>query len=334
VPRIKCPEHGIRRVDVPWAREGSKFTLLFEQVVMSLAREMPINAVARHVEVTDNRLWRIVRHYVATALEKIDLGDLKAVGLDETSSKRRHNYIAVFIDLDREEKPVIFATPGKGKECLKAFCEFIEAHGGHPDKVEQVVCDMSPAFISAVGKELPSARVTVDWFHVVQLFTSAVDEVRRLEGKDSRMPSGTRWAVLKAQESARNTMQEDALQELLERGFATAQAFRVKELLRWVRRAETEQAAKWRATSFVRHAREYLEGSELLGPVKRALATFERHLPRILHRWNSRHSNARLEGLNGLFQAARARARGYRNVANFITMVYLIAAPIQVVVTS
>ena len=334
VPRIKCPEHGIRRVDVPWAREGSKFTLLFEQVVMSLAREMPINAVARHVEVTDNRLWRIVRHYVATALEKIDLGDLKAVGLDETSSKRRHNYITVFIDLDREEKPVIFATPGKGKECLKAFCEFIEAHGGHPGKVEQVVCDMSPAFISAVGKELPSARVTVDWFHVVQLFTSAVDEVRRLEGKDRKMPSGTRWAVLKAQESARNTIQEDALQELLERGFATAQAFRVKELLRWVRRAETEQAAKWRATSFVRHAREYLEGSELLGPVKRALATFERHLPRILHRWNSRHSNARLEGLNGLFQAARARARGYRNVANFITMAYLIAAPIQVVVTS
>jgi transposase len=46
------------------------------------------------------------------------------------------------------------------------------------------------------------------------------------------------------------------------------------------------------------------------------------------------HPNARLEEFNGLFQAARARARGYRNVENFIAMVNLIAAPIQVVVTS
>jgi transposase len=46
------------------------------------------------------------------------------------------------------------------------------------------------------------------------------------------------------------------------------------------------------------------------------------------------HTNASFEGFNGIFQAARARARGYRNVENFITMVYLIAAPIQVVVAS
>ena len=54
----------------------------------------------------------------------------------------------------------------------------------------------------------------------------------------------------------------------------------------------------------------------------------QKHLERILFRGRSWHTNARLEGLNGLFQAARARARGYRNVVNFITMIYLIAAPI------
>ncbi|MBC7951158.1 MAG: transposase, partial [Rhodospirillaceae bacterium] len=34
------------------------------------------------------------------------------------------------------------------------------------------------------------------------------------------------------------------------------------------------------------------------------------------------------EAFNGIFQAARARARGYRNVNTFITMIYLIAAPL------
>ena len=58
------------------------------------------------------------------------------------------------------------------------------------------------------------------------------------------------------------------------------------------------------------------------------MKTFKKHLDRILFRWCSWHTNARLEGLNGLFQAARASARGYRNVTNSITMIYLIAAPI------
>jgi len=35
-----------------------------------------------------------------------------------------------------------------------------------------------------------------------------------------------------------------------------------------------------------------------------------------------------------LFQAARARARGYRNVNTFITMIYLLAAPIEDVLKS
>lgn len=334
VPRIKCPEHGIRRVDVPWAREGSKFTLLFEQVVMSLVREMPVKAVSRHVEVTDKRLWRIVRHYVSQAIERLDLTSLRAVGLDETSSKRRHKYITVFIDLDRDDKPVIFATEGRGKECLKEFCRFIKAHGGHPANVREVVCDMSPAFLAAAKENFSSAAVTVDWFHVVQLFTTAVDQIRRSEAKSRQMPKGARWAVLKALETPRTAHQEDALQELVESGFATAKAFRVKELLRWFRKAETKQAAKWRATHFMRHVNEYVGDDPLLEPIKKALGTFEKHLPRILNRWNSLYTNARLEGLNGLFQAARARARGYRNAANFITMVYLIAAPIQLVVNA
>jgi transposase len=29
LPRVRCPEHGMRQVSVPWARPGSGFTLLF-----------------------------------------------------------------------------------------------------------------------------------------------------------------------------------------------------------------------------------------------------------------------------------------------------------------
>jgi transposase len=328
VPRTDCPEHGVKRIQVPWAREGSRFTLLFEQAAMLLAREMPVLAAARIIGITDHRLWRIVEHYVGQAVARLDLGGLKAVGLDETASKRGHNYVTVFIDLDRKQKPVVFVTPGKGKDSLARFAEFLAAHGGETGRIVEVVCDMSPAFLAAIAETFERANVTVDWFHVVQLFTRAVDDVRKAEAKHNRMPKALRWAVLKAADGRLTTKQAAALAELEATDLFTATAWRIKEKLRWIRKAEGVQAARWRITSFIRHARKCIAGEALLEPVRKALETFEKHLERILQRWTSSHSNARLEGLNGLFQAARARARGYRNTATYITMIYLIATPL------
>ncbi|CAO0821475.1 hypothetical protein DFAR_2370003 [Desulfarculales bacterium] len=53
--------------------------------------------------------------------------------------------------------------------------------------------------------------------------------------------------------------------------------------------------------------------------------TLEEHAHLTLSRWSSNHYNARLEGLNGIFQATRARARGYCNVFTLMTMIYFIA---------
>ena len=45
VPRVICSEHGVRQVQVPWARERSDFTLLFEALVMALVKEMPVKPI-------------------------------------------------------------------------------------------------------------------------------------------------------------------------------------------------------------------------------------------------------------------------------------------------
>ena len=197
IPRTDCDEHGVLRMTAPWAREGSRFTLLFEHAALMLVREMPVLAAARIIEITDKRLWRIVEHYVGRAVERLDLGKLAAVGLDETAAKRGQTYVTVFIDLDRSEKPVVFVTPGHGKETVARFRAFLAEHGGSPDRIAEVVCDMSGAFIAAVGESFENAAVTVDWFHVVQLFTKAVDEVRRAEARQNKLPKALRWAVLK-----------------------------------------------------------------------------------------------------------------------------------------
>ena len=329
VPRTNCPEHGIKRIEVPWAREGSHFTLLFEQVAMTMLREMPVLVAARHMEVTDKRLWRIIFHYVNKAIARLDLQALKAFSLDETKSRRRHKYVTVFIDLDRVEKPVVFATPGKGKETVRAFANFLKAHGGNPENVLEVVSDMSGAFISSAKTHFSNAELTVDWFHVVQLFTKAVDEVRRAEAKQMSMPKTSRWAVLKNADGKLTERQIEAIAELAALDMHTATAWRVKEALRWIRKATSEQAAKWRLSSFLKFARELIGREPALGPVRKAINTVVKHRDAIVSRWRFDHSNARIEGLNSLFQAAKARARGYRNDLSFISIIYLIGAPIQ-----
>ena len=218
--------------------------------------------------------------------------------------------MTVFIDLDRTDKPVVFVTPGRGKDSVAKFKAFLATHGGSPGRIVEVVCDMSGAFIAAIGESFDNAAITVDWFHVVQLFTKALDEVRRAEARHSKLPKALRWAILKRADGRLTKAQAAALAELEASDLFTAIAWR------------------WRISNFLRHASEILDPDPILDPIRKALATVETHSKRILQRWTSSHSNARLEGLNGLFQAARARARGYRNVTTFATMIYMIAAPL------
>jgi len=195
--------------------------------------------------------------------------------------------------------------------------------------IGQRLSDMSAAFISSVKNHFKNADLTVDWFHVVQLFTRAVDEVRRAEAKKIAMPKTTRWAVLKNAEGDLTNRQFDALVELAAMDLHTSIAWRVKEALRWIRRATSLQGAKWRMSSFLNYARELIGEEPMLAPVRKAVNTVEKHRQAIVARWHSDHSNARLEGLNSIFQASKARARGYRNDLSFITIIYLVAAPIQ-----
>lgn len=334
VPRVNCPEHGVKRIIVPWARKGSKFTLLFEQAALILAREMPIKPAAKIIGITDKRLWRIVFHYVKTALSKIDLSGVQAVGLDETASKRGHNYVTVFIDMKRSQSPVLFAIAGKGKATVKAFKVFLEGKRGCAENIVEVVCDMSPAFLNGIKENFPKANVTVDWFHIVQKFVKAVDETRKREHRESPLPKGSRFAVLTGPNKPLTQQQIAALNALLEAENETATAWQIKESLAWIRNAESTEQAEQRITLFLDRASKRLDGCRFTSSVTDALKTLKKHATQAIQRWTSTYTNARMEGWNSLFQAARARARGYRNTETFIAIIYMIASPVGAMIKS
>jgi transposase len=101
----------VRQVAVPWARPGSGFTLLFEALVMTLAREMPVKATAGLVREHDTRLWRVIHHYVDKARGDLDMSEVTRVAIDETSFRRGQDYVTPFCDLD--QRRVIFVAEGR-----------------------------------------------------------------------------------------------------------------------------------------------------------------------------------------------------------------------------
>ena len=59
VPRVKCNEHGVHLVEVPWARQGTGFSLLMEAFLIILCKEAPVKSAERITGITDKRIWNV-----------------------------------------------------------------------------------------------------------------------------------------------------------------------------------------------------------------------------------------------------------------------------------
>lgn len=76
---------------VPWAREGSGFTALFEALALSLCQELPVRQAAALLRCADKQLWRRIEHYVGVARQLDDMSGVKVVGIDKTSLRKGQN---------------------------------------------------------------------------------------------------------------------------------------------------------------------------------------------------------------------------------------------------
>jgi transposase len=204
-------------------RPDSGFTLLFEALVMTMVSAMPVKAVARIVGEHDTRLWRVVHHYVDQARARTDASGVTRLAIDETAARRGHDYVTLFVDIDRAR--VVFATEGKDADTIAAFADDLAAHGGGPDTISEVCIDMSPAFIKGIAENLPNAGI--DKFHAVKIINDAVEQVRRTEQKPQSLLRGTRYIWLRNPQTL-SDRQRATLGGLPTRHLKTARAYQIR----------------------------------------------------------------------------------------------------------
>ena len=262
---------------MPWAREGSGFTLLFEAMVMPMLRATPVAEVARQVGEHDTRLWRVIHHYVDEARARDDHSRVTRAAF-ETAARRGHDYVTLFVDLDAAPR-VLFVADGKDANTVRAFATDLIAHGGDPARIRDACIDMSPAFIAGTAAHLPQAQITFDRFHIAKILNEAVDAVRRDEQKSRPELKRSRYLWLK-NETSLSSSQREKRDSLARSHLKTARAWQIRLTFQQFYQQPSHEAAgaflkRW--YFWATHNR--------LPPIIEAARTLKRHWNGIL-RWH------------------------------------------------
>ena len=331
VPRVECPEHKVRQVQVPWARAGSGFTLMFEALVMALVKEMPVSAVGALVGEHDTRLWRVVRHYVDEAHAAQRWNEIQAVAIDETATRKGHRYATVVVEIDLElkrEARLLFMTPERTAASVGQFVEAMDAHGASPQQVRVAAIDMSAAYQKGVAEHLPQAQVVFDPFHVMKLAGDAIDGVRRELRAQGADVKGAMWALRGNWENLKQEQRELRL-DLCARHKALGRALALRESL--------QETWHWPdAASAALHLKGWCAWAarSRLAPFQKLARTIKAHWDGILAFYPNRVTSAAIEAINGIIQTARRRARGFRNFLNLQAICYWMAGRLTLPIPS
>jgi transposase len=319
VPRVKCKEHGVVTVSVPWAEPGSGFTAMYEALVIDWLKEASISAVSRLMGLSWNAIDGIMQRAVTRGLARREAISPTHIGVDETAFKKRHDYVTVVSDQDAGT--VLHVGSDRKKATLKTWYSSLTEE--QREAIESVSMDMWPAFINATLESLPDAKdkIAFDKFHVAKYLGEAVDKVRRqehkalmAEGSDSLKGSKYDWLY-----NPRNMTRKQKLRfkSLRDSTLKTARAWAIKELAMslWQYVSKTWAEKGWkRWLSWAVRCR--------LDPIKEVAKTIKAHLWGILNAVVLKVSNGPAEGINSRIKMIKVRSRGFRNKERFANAIY------------
>lgn len=323
LPRVMLANGKVETVEVPWGRPGSHFTLLFEAFCLLLIKsEMSLNQAARVAGTTRDSIERIFNHYVEQAIDTMACGQIQALGIDETSTRKGHKYITVGVDLTTRR--VVSVVEGKDAASLFDLRNSLESKGVQPDEIEMLTMDMSGAYIKGAAAYFPEASVTFDKFHIVKLINEAVDKTRRLEQATSSGLKKTRYTWLLNPEDL-NLDQQQLIKALMKTYPTMGEAYRLKLQFKAFWQSPQVSDAKAFLNRWIARARK-------IGNIhfNRLADTLHQNMQGILNYVTTGLTNGILESINSKIQLAKRRARGYKNMDNFINMIYFLTADLKI----
>lgn len=356
--RVCCPEHGVLVEGVPFARPDARFTRDFEDLVAWLATRTDKSAICRLVRIDWQTVGRIIARVGDEHLARqARLQDLFEISIDEVAWRKGHRYLTLVGDHRR--RCIVWGTEGKGAAAADEFFAALDpahaklrefAESVHEDlgldllngepfpaapnarEIKAVSMDMGEGYARSVREHAPQAEICIDNYHVVQLATQALDEVRREHWNELRRTGdldsaknfkNARWSLLKNPADLTDR-QAEVLAAMQSAGGPVTRAWELKELVRAIFAAGLTEAAAGELIDWLlsRLARSRLK------PFVRLGRTIRKHRDGILTARRLQISNARAEAMNNKVKLIVRRAYGFHSADAALALIHLTCGPV------
>lgn len=302
VPRVDCPEHGIRQVRVPWALPLARCTTAFERKAIDTLLEADVDGASRLLKLSWYETWNIMVRAVERGQAAKKKRVVARLGVDEKAVAKRHRYFTLVSDIDRGT--VEYIAKDRKKTSLDAY--YLGLTSKQRKGIQAVAMDMWEPFIESTVQHIPDGRskIVFDRYHIMTHLSKAVDQVRkqehrRLLAEGDDILKRTKYLWLFAEENLPERYQE-WFEELKQAHLQTGRAWAIKEALRdlWNYQRKGWALRHWKFWYYwATHSR--------LKPVVDAARMVERHLDNVLTYFDHRITNATAEGLNSKIQTIK-----------------------------
>ena len=177
---------------------------------------------------------------------------------------------------------------------------------------------MSPAFKKVAEENFPGASIVFDRFHLAKMLNEAPDYARKSEVTSQPILKSSRMALLKKEKNL-TIAQKEKLEtiKLKDTELKTARAWRMRNTFGEIYKAQGQEEFEQLLKEWIGWA-----GRSKIEPMKEFGKTVKDHWEGIVNWMKFKVSNGILEGLNSIFQAAKAR--GYKTMDTAKTMIYLL----------
>jgi len=320
--RVNCKTCGVTVEQIPWAEGKHQSTNAFRLFLSQWAKHLSWKQTAKQFHTSWDTVFRSVDWVVKYGLIHRCLKGITAIGVDEVSYTRGHNYMTLIYQINDGARRLLGVVRERRESSLQ---EWFDYFGPVRCAAITVVCsDMWPQYLRVIKRMLPHALNILDRFHIVKKLNEAVDETRRQEVKRLHdqgydpILSKSRYCFLKRPENL--TMgQRTRLNDLLAFELRSVRAYCLKEAF----------DVFWNYTS-PRHAREYLKNwcnrtmRSRIEPLKKFVKTLRKHEELLMNYFEAkkRYSSGMVEGFNLKVGLTIRKAFGFRNFRHLQVALY------------
>ena len=310
--RCACPRCGVTVEALPWAEGKSRHTTTYLWFLASWAKSLSWTETARRFGSSWAVVFKAVEMAVIWGRAHADYRNISSIGVDEFAWKKRHKFLTLVYQIDIGMTRLLWMGESRKAETFAAFFTWFRDNGSI---LKFITSDMWAAFLKVASAHAPSAVHVLDRFHVMALFSKAIDKVRRddvaklRKAGDKVTLTNTRWILLKQKRNLTGGQME-RLGVLLRANLRVVKMYLLRESFQKFWDYVSPHWADRFLLSWLREA-----GRKRIRPLRTLVKTLTKHRPLLLNWFRAKGAfkKGATEGMNGKARVTTKRAYGFKS---------------------